>query len=629
MVEFLSYKDSDPHQDPLQLLGKDEIIVIVDDSLEIAIILEHYLSIQGYPVYKTGDAKGLYQLLDTQNVALILLDIGLPDKDGTEILAEIAPKYPDLGIIMVTGSMDLQTALDCLRVGADDYLTKPINIDLVNHTIRQTLKKRRLAIDNRLFQKELEATSFRTQLLHQLNLKMNTVYLSTVELDSILHAILVGITSEEGLRFNRAFLALFDEQQNTLQGKLAIGPSCREDAGRLWNIIKEKKIGFDDIINQIRTNYLDADVEVNRIVQLLSIPATEHDHLLIRSCRERRSIMVTKGQSPGISVPENLLHILGEDTFIVVPLYSPSSSLGVIIADNFVTQKPIPEEEIKTLEIFASQASLAIEHSHLYQDMMAKIDELELVTQELENNKDLLLESERYSTLGYMSAQLVHAIRNPITSIGGTARLLTKRTDDEKLLKFLNIMIQETAKLESTLEDLFSFVEESALQKTSQSLNDLLRKSVMIFYGTMKKAGITYHLDLADDDPRLDIDVRKIRQVFLHLIRNAIEAMPEGGTMKVTTKNEGEYAIVSIKDTGIGIPDTNLPRVADPFFTTKTYGTGMGLTLVEQIIKLHGATFSLQRNDTGGMVVTITFHKQVTQINSKEPEGKTPANEQS
>jgi signal transduction histidine kinase/DNA-binding response OmpR family regulator len=619
MVEFLSYKDTDMHPDTLQLLGKDEVIVIVDDSPEIAIILEHYLSIQGYPVCITGDAKGLFQLLNTRNVALILLDIGLPDKDGTEILAEIAPKYPDLGIVMVTGSMDLQMALDCLRVGADDYLTKPINIDLVNHTIRQTLKKRRLAIDNRLFQKELEATSFRTQLLHQLNLKMNSVYLSTVELDSILHAILVGITSEEGLRFNRAFLALFDEQQNTLQGKLAIGPSCREDAARLWNTIKESNLKFDDIIDSIRNECLDADVEVNRIARSLTIPATEYDHILIRSCRERRSIMVTKGQSPGISVPENLLHILGEDTFIVVPLYSPSKSLGVIIADNFVTQKPIPEDEIRTLEIFASQASLAIEHSHLYQDMTAKINELEMVTQELENNKDLLLESERYSTLGYMSAQLVHAIRNPITSIGGTARLLTKRTDDVNILKFLNIMVQETAKLESTLEDLFSFVEENALQKTSQSLNDLLRKSVMIFYGTMKKARITYQLDLTIDDPHLYIDARKIRQVFLHLIRNAIEAMPEGGTLKVATMNERDYAIVSIKDTGMGISDTNLARVADPFFTTKTYGTGMGLTLVEQIIKLHGAAFSLQRSDNGGMIVTITFKKQEPESEIQEP----------
>jgi signal transduction histidine kinase/DNA-binding response OmpR family regulator len=608
MVELLSYKTTFLHHAASQLLDKDEAIVIVDDSPEIAIILEHYLTRQGYSVRKTGNAEGLYQLLHTQNVALVLLDIGLPDRDGTEILADIVPKYPDLGIIMVTGTTDLQTALDCLRVGADDYLTKPVNLEVFNHAIRQTLKKRRLAIDNRLFQKELEITSFRTNFLHQLNLKMNTAYLSTVELDSILHAILVGITSEEGLKFNRAFLALFDE--NTLQGKLAIGPSCREEAGRVWENIKEKNLKLNDIISFIRKDCLDSDVEVNRIARSLSIPAAEDDHILIRSCRERMSILVKNGTATGVTVSENLLKILGENNFIIVPLYSPSRSLGVIIADNFVTGKSITEEEIQALEIFASQASLAIEHSHLYQDMLAKINELEMVTQELEKNKDLLVEAERYSSLGYMSAQLVHAIRNPITSIGGTARLLAKRTEDPKTLKFLNIMAKETAKIESTLEDLFSFAEESVLQKTSESLHALLRKSVMIFYGTMKKIGIRYQLDLAAVDPYLDIDARKIRQVFLHLIRNAIEAMPDGGVLKVASKEQGNQVIVIIMDSGIGISDANLDRISDPFFTTKTYGTGMGLSLVEQIVKQHEATFSLKRNENGGMIATITFAKQ-------------------
>ena len=610
MVELLSNKDSHLSHAPSQLLDNDEVIVIVDDSQEIAILLEHLLTRQGYSVCKTGSARGLFDLLGSRKVALVLLDIGLHDRDGTDILADIAPRFPDLGIIMVTGTTDLQTALNCLRMGADDYLTKPIVPDVFSHTIQLTLKKRRLAIDNRLFQKELEATNFRTQFLHQLNLKMNTAYLSILELESILHAILVGITSEEGLKFNRAFLALFDE--DVLQGKLAIGPACREDAGRVWSNIKERNLKLNDIIGLMRKDCLDSDVEVNRIARSLSIPVSDYEHILLRSCRERRTVLVTNGTAAGITVAEDLLHLLGEKDFIIVPLYSPSRSLGVIIADNFVTGKPITEEEIQALEIFASQASLAIEHSHLYRDMTAKITELEMVTQELEKNKDLLVEAERYSSLGYMSAQLVHAIRNPITSIGGTARLLIKRVDDPKILKFLNIMTLETAKIESTLEDLFNFVEESALQKSQQSLHALLQKSVMIFYGTMKKTGINYHLDLAAADPYLDIDARKIRQVFLHLIRNAIESMPNGGDLRVSTKEVENQILVTIMDSGMGITGAHLDRVADPFFTTKTYGTGMGLTLVEQIVKLHEATFSLKHNEGGGMIATIGFRRQTT-----------------
>jgi signal transduction histidine kinase/DNA-binding response OmpR family regulator len=610
MVELLSYRDQHfKYASTQSLLGEDEFIAIVDDSLEIAIILDHYLKREGYSVCRAGNAKEFSHLLATKKIALVLLDIGLPDKDGIEILTDIAPQFPDLGIIMVTGTTDLETALECLRKGADDYLTKPISLEAFNHTVKQTLKKRRLAIDNRAFHKELEATNFRTQFLHQLNLKMNTAYLSTIELDGILHAILVGITSEEGLKFNRAFLALFDDDHYTLQGRLAIGPSCREEAGRVWNDIKQKNLKLNDIISHIKQDCLDSDVEVNRIARSLIIPSDDGDHILIRSCLERKSVLVKEGIGFGRPVSEGLLDILGEKDFIVVPLYSPSQSLGVIIADNFITGKDITDEEIQALEIFASQASLAIEHSHLYQDMTAKISELEMVTQELEKNKDLLVETERYSTLGYMSAQLVHAIRNPITSIGGTARLLTKRTNDPNILKFLNIMTQEAAKIESTLEDLFSYVEESSLQKSRQSLHSLLRKSVMIFYAAMKKAGINYHLDLTAADPYVEIDIRKIRQAFLHLIRNAIEAMPDGGNLRVSTRDEDSTVIVSISDSGSGISEGNLSRVSDPFFTTKTYGTGMGLTLVEQIAKLHEATFSLRHNENGGMTASIRFIK--------------------
>jgi len=88
------------------------------------------------------------------------------------------------------------------------------------------------------------------------------------------------------------------------------------------------------------------------------------------------------------------LDLLQENTFVIIPLYSPSRSLGVIIVDNFITGKPITSDDISSLEIFASQASLAIEHSHLYKDMLQKIDELELVSQELEHSKDLLVEAE-------------------------------------------------------------------------------------------------------------------------------------------------------------------------------------------------------------------------------------------
>ncbi len=616
MVELLSYKDAQSGLTAQELLGPGESVVIVDDSPEIVILLNHYLSKQGFSVLQAGSAQELYKHLETEKIALVLLDIGLPDRDGTEILQDLAARHQDLGIIMVTGSIDLQTALDCLRHGADDYLTKPVGMEQFNHTVRNTLKKRRLAIDNRTFQRELEATNYRTQFLHQLNQKMNSAYLSTIELTEILQTILVGITSEEGLQFNRAFLALFDEKGDYLQGRLAIGPSSREEAGRVWNAIKEKDLHFQEIIAHQRADYGSKDIEVNRIVRSLRIPATEHEHILIHAALQRTSIIISQGKAGDLPVSGQLMGLLGEDSFVVVPLYSPSKSLGVLIVDNFITGKTISRDDVNALEIFASQASLAIEHSHLYEDMLKKIAELEIVTQELERSKDLLVELEKYSAMGQMSAQLVHAIRNPITSIGGTARLLAKKSDDPYTLNFLNVITKEAAKIEATLEDLFSFVQDGEVNIVEQPIYPILRRSVMVFYTTMRKNNISYTIELPEEDPIIPVDGIRIRQAFLHLIRNAIEAMPQGGALRVIAENHADSVQITISDTGLGIPEAALDRVTDPFYTTKVYGTGMGLTLVERILAIHNGSFHLHPAQDGGMLATMTLprrHSPLTQ----------------
>ncbi len=609
MVEIFLPQDAISSLPLAELLFPGEVVVVVDDSPEIVLLLTHYLRNQGFTVHCAGSAREFYVLMAREKIGLLLLDIGLPDQNGNEILQDIAPKHPDLGIIMVTGTMDLEVALECLRQGADDYLTKPISTERFNFTIKNTLKKRRLAINNRLFQQELEITNARMRFLHHLNLKMNTAYLNTVELQGILQAILVGITSDDGLRFNRAFLALFSEDCRYLEGKLAIGPASPEHAGQVWHSIKEKGLHLEDILSTIQRKSIMQDVEVNRIIRTLHISTEEEDHVLLFASRMKKSILVQNGRAAGCRVPADLINLLGESSFVVVPLFSPSKALGVMIVDNFVTGAPISQEDINGLEIFASQASLAIEHSHLYSAMAEKIAELELVTQELEKSKDLLLAAERATTIGQMSAQLLHSIRNPLTSIGGTSRLLVKKIQDPYIANFLQIITQESSKIEIILEDLFSFVEDTELTLGSHRLYSLVRKSVMVFYATMKNAKVEYVLELDGPGPLLMIDENKIRQVFLHLIRNSLEAMPDGGLLRVAAREDDQQVTIFITDSGTGIPADTLPRVKDPFFTTKTYGDGIGLALVEQTVQAHGGTFSIHDAQGGGTQATVTLPK--------------------
>ncbi len=608
MVEILFSQDTIPSLPAPELLGPGEVVAVVDDSPEIVLLLSHYLEAQGFAVVKAGNAREFYHHLATRTIALALLDIELPDQNGNEILNDIVPTHPDLGIIMVTGTTDIQVALNCLRHGADDYLTKPVNIKQFIHTVQSTLQKRRLAINSRIFQQELQKTNARMRFLHHLNLKMNTAYLNTVELRGILRAILVGITSDDGLRFNRAFLALFNPNDGFLEGKLAIGPPSREEAGRVWTSIKEKGLQLEDILDKSS----DDDVAVNQVIRTLKVSPEDHDHVLIYASRTKESIHVQNGRAEKCRVPEELLRTLGEWSFVVVPLYSPSTSLGVMIVDNFVTGTPITKEDIYGLEIFASQASLAIEHSRLYETMAEKIAALETVTHELEKSKDLLIEAERTAAIGHMSAQLLHAIRNPLTSIGGTSRLLAKKVKDQYVTNFLNIITQEANKIEIILEDLFSFVADQDLTLEPIPIFSLVRKTVMVFYMAMKQHNIEYILALDGPDPSIPMDENKIRQVFIHLIRNSIEAMPGGGSLKVTAKADDAFITICVADSGAGIPRETLPHVKDPFFTTKTYGNGLGLALVEQIVQGHHGRFTIQDGPKGGTLATVSLPKSAS-----------------
>jgi len=594
---------------PGELLENGEVILIVDDYPDIVMLLQEFLQDQGLPTITAGSVADLHRALDNHNIALSILDIGLPDGSGIDLLPEVKNRFPDMAVIMLTAVTDLHTALECMREGADDYMTKPVQFTEFFATVRKVLEKRRLAINNRRYQRQIEQANFRINLLHELTMKMNSAFLTMVELDEILQAILIGITADEGLRFNRAFLVLFNDSGDTLEGKLAIGPGCRDEAGRIWQEMQEKELRIKELIDNIKHSCVNGDTEVNSIIRSLRVSAKDTEHILIRAALNRESILVSDGHCD-YPVPRELLHLLNEDTFVIVPLYSPGRSLGVIIADHFVTRQPITGELIDALKSFASQASLAIEHCHLYMDMENKIKQLEAMAHELEKNKDLLVEAERFSSLGHMAAQLVHNIRNPITTIGGTARLLARKSDDPDQLKFLNMMIGEAAKIEETLQDLFSFVALEKAVKTQVQLYPMIRKSLVMFYNSLQKQNIQQELILPEPDPTIRADQHQFRQMLVHLIRNAVEAMPDGGSLTIEAGYDGESITIAIRDTGSGISDLDMTRATDPFFTTKTFGTGMGLTVVQRILSDHNGTMKLRNRPAGGTEVLLVFQRE-------------------
>jgi len=140
---------------PDRLLLDDELIVIVDDDQSIRDPLKVYLEMQGLKVAELGSATELFSFIENHHIALILLDIGLPDMDGLAILPRIVSKNLDISVIMLTGLADLHVAMECLRKGADDYLSKPVQFHEILFVVKKALEKRRLILENRRYQDRL------------------------------------------------------------------------------------------------------------------------------------------------------------------------------------------------------------------------------------------------------------------------------------------------------------------------------------------------------------------------------------------------------------------------------------------------------------------------------------------
>ncbi len=583
-----------------------EVVLIVDDDPLIRQPIRFFFEDNGMVVIEADSGHACLEILASHPVALVLLDIGLPDQNGRDILVQARDKYPMLAVIMLTGNADLKTAMDCLRQGADDFLAKPVRLEEIMLAVRKNLQKRRLIIQNRQYQSDLENANFQIQLMYQLSLKMNSVYLNTVELDEILQAILVGITANEGLRFNRAFLAMFDPAAQMLRGRLAIGPGCREEAYKVWGELQQKHLDFFEIINEAKSCRIDnEDLGLNRLIKDLQIPMSDQGHLLIRAAMERKSIKVSAGKIVGFDL-SGMVEFLGTDTFVVVPLYSPHRALGVIIADNFITHQEISAGHVSALELFSSQASLVIEHTHLYMDMQKTIAKLEDLNYELDKNKDMLVEAERYSALGHMASQMLHTLRNPITSIGGVARIIAKKAKDEGLGRYAELVAKETSRLEATLVDLFEFATQTEFKPEPTQLYPLLHKVLLLMEAETAKRDIVMKLVFPDPELTVDVDPNQIRRMLVHLIKNAVEASIDGGRLTIHIHKEQDWLKVVITDTGKGIDEEQLRRAKEPFFTTKNFGTGMGLAMVDRIVTAHKGNFVIARKDAG-TEVTVTL----------------------
>jgi two-component system sensor histidine kinase HydH len=317
---------------------------------------------------------------------------------------------------------------------------------------------------------------------------------------------------------------------------------------------------------------------------------------------------------PGTQVDRELFERLGTDTVAVVPLFVRGELAGVIIADNLITRKAINEADLNVLKTFAGYAGLALERSHLYDELRQSVAKLQAANETLKTSQQRLLQAEKLSAIGELAAYVSHEIRNPLVAIGGLARSLIKdQVDDPDTAETLQIIATQVNRLEKFLRETLDFVKPRVAGVVPADVLQIVRESLATFKNELSENAIEVELETSEDAVICQIDPDLLRHALSNLIKNAIEAMKGGGRLLVGVVKNGVSGTIRIGDTGPGIPAEARPRIFDPFFTTKPEGTGLGLSIASQNIRGLGGQLELEPGDEYRTVFRLTLPLQLRQ----------------
>ncbi len=221
---------------------------------------------------------------------------------------------------------------------------------------------------------------------------------------------------------------------------------------------------------------------------------------------------------------------------------------------------------------------------------------------------DRMLRSERLAELGQLVAEIVHEIRNPLMLIGGFTQQLKRVVHDGKSIAKLDIILQEVERLENLLDELKELYIPKRITFTVFDVNELLKELYLLAIDDCKNKNIKISFNTHGEKLLVEGDREKIKQVFLNLIKNAVEALEKGGVLKIESKKHRDRVEVLIGDNGPGIPEHHVSRIFSPFFTTKKHGTGLGLSISKRIIDQHpGYSISLKTKEGKGTTFKITM----------------------
>lgn len=637
-------------------------VLIVEDDHGLCDVLREFLLDLGHEPVIAYDAESALDLLRSDRPDVVLLDIGLPGMSGLDFLRLQAVRELRVPILVVSGKVTETEAQECLRLGAFDFIGKPLAFQRLEE-ILACFRPPRVTSDadatppapRRRAPRALVALPVTVRECTGVEWEATSINLSAsgikIRSKGSVHpgpAARLSITLPDGTTrlevasvlvradldgYGFYFLNLTDEQLQRL-GDLV----QRLAAGQPAHL--EPHLGILHTIGQAISTSLDVD-EVLRIALDALTQVTGHEisslHLLspdgttlhLRGDRGLRpplrdinqALPVGEGVIGRVAESGQTSHLAdasespdlwpaaravveqeGIHALVCVPIRSRGRILGVLSLGRR-TPELFTEAEIALVEASANQIGPALENAQLASETRRRLEEIK-------SAESQLIEREKLSTVGRLTAGLVHEIRNLLTATLSHAELALKAPDDPaKTRQRLHIVVKQTSRAARMLQNLLQFSRPHSMERRPCRLEDAIRGVLELEGPELQRNGVRVVTEL-EPVPLVSADDGQIQQVLLNLIQNAQEAMAAHAGERVLTVRlvgvEGRVRI-EVLDTGPGIPPDVLPRIFNAFTTTKPsgQGTGLGLWISHALIERHDGSLRVENRPEGGAAFRV------------------------
>lgn len=542
-------------------------VLLVDDDPEIIELIQHILEDKECEVVPQFSGEEAWEtLLASQDVPggefdLIVLDVMMVGMDGYELCARIK-KHEQLRftpVLMMTALSSVDDKTLGLGVGADDYVTKPFDPRELSARVDAMLRIRRM-------ERELRQ---RNQELATLN-AINQSVASSLDLDQILANAMQGIGQIASVE--AGFLFLIDPQS----GEQVVSQHFARDAASGTGAI----VAHHDIADYV--------------------------------IKSRQPLLVddVPGDPRFSHSPSSVVR-----SALCVPLVVKGQVVGAIQVVNDLGGQFNKEDRALFLSIAASVAA-AIENAGLY-------SELADFARELERSQAQLIQAEKMAAVGRLAASIAHEINNPLQAIHNSLHLTLRPTlSEEKRTRYLAMAQEEVERLIDIVRRLLEFYRPSRGRETLADVNRVIENVLALANKRLQHGHVSVETHLVPDLPLLRVVPDQLAQVFLNIVINAVEAMPDGGhlTISTTESDDGEWARITFADNGPGMDEETVANIFEPFFTTKSTGTGLGLAISYGIIERHGGRIEV--NSVPGIGSTFVVSLSVIDVDRSGERGK-------